>query len=244
MTAISTSIAIEHLRAGGLDRRALPDDIGPRVAEGVSAILKELGDAPAVLELAIGASGIGRALGDCGINVTTIDPADGTPRRKRFDAALFTHSLSAVADPAATVGETLKLVRQGGMILRATALRDAREDAAEDAIHTAIARAAGLALPPDSPREQSLVGVFVREVEKAGAWLEVVEVGQWWEPVSGESILRSWASGAVPGTAEVPAGILDRALADARPEVDLLFGGLDRPAEARRSFSVMVARLP
>lgn len=269
MTVASTSIALKNFDrvADTYDAtRGFPPYVETRVIRGIAGLLKELGTQPAVLEVGVGTGRVAAPLAEHGIRVMGTDISEGMLARmeakaagvepvlaeashppfkaKSFDAALFVHILHLVPDPEATIRSTLKLVRNGGMVLRGnTENEEAIEEQANEVMRQIAMEVSGQEVAPRS-RDQGTVALFNEVVNEAGAWMEVVEMDRWWEPVSGQAILDRWGdrvASATWGLNDEQAAVLTER---ARPEMEKLFGSLDRVLDARRSFTLMVARLP
>ncbi|HET7738648.1 MAG TPA: class I SAM-dependent methyltransferase [Tepidiformaceae bacterium] len=269
MTVASTSIALKNFDrvADSYDAtRGFPPYVEERVIGGIAALLKELGAEPHVIEVGVGTGRIAAPLAAHGIKVTGTDISTGMLSKldskgagvepvkaeasqppfkaKSFDAALFVHILHLVPDAEATIRSTMKLVREGGMVLRGSTENEEPLEREAHGIIRAIATEIGGEEAARRTRDQETIGVFNDVVDEAGAWMEVVELDRWYEPVTGQAILDQWAEQSPSSTWNVSAEHIPAVIERARPAVEKLFGTLDRTLDARRSFTLMVARLP
>ena len=179
--------------------------------------------------------GIGRVLGDAGHQPFR----DGA-----FDGALFVHILHLVPDVDATVRESLRVVRTGGLLLACSTtyapgpVMEAN-DAIRQAATTAMGREPRLAQANHTPRE-----VFARVVTEAGASLHEVEITSWPQHSTGRELLDEIGSQLNSWTWTIPAESLGRITEAATPAVERILGGLDSRRESEARFSVTVATLP
>jgi SAM-dependent methyltransferase len=249
------------------ETRGMPADVEARVADGMAAVLRELGPAPRLIEVGIGTGRVAAPLAARGVRVTGADIAPkmlAKAREKRrdidallaeaarlpfadgeFDAALFVHVLHLVPDVEATVREALRVVRAGGMLLHGSddPQRDSVRDRAEIIIRTATARVIGEEVPLWRPYMDG-GQTFERAATEAGATLERRMLASWTGTTSARKMLGRLARRDFASSWLISDAALPDVLREVEPELDALFGGMDAEHPYPRSFSAVVARLP
>jgi len=165
-------------------------------------------------------------------------------RDAAFDAALFVHILHLVPDAEATLRATARLVHPGGVILFGYDQGRIGQRAEADAI---IARAvedlAGVPIPTHDAHDvaRELTERVLREL---GATVTTSTVASWPERMRGRTMLdrlgrRDYSSSWLIPDAALPA-IIERVT----PQLDALYGGLDREIEWTRTFQLLAGWLP
>ncbi|MEK7692572.1 MAG: class I SAM-dependent methyltransferase [Chloroflexota bacterium] len=245
--------------------RAMPPEVAGAVTEALLRELRSVSETPRLLEVGIGTGRIAVPLAAAGVRVTGIDISTGMLgllRKKRddidvmlavaarpplrdasFDAALFVHILHLVPDASATVRATLPLVRPGGVILHGQDAHPAIRGEADALIESAITEITGLATDVGARRDEGRT-LCERAVQDAGGTSEVLEAARWPSRATGRRMLGRLARKDYSSSWRIPDAKLPAVLERVTPQIEALFGGLDREVEFERAFSLFVGRLP
>lgn len=247
--------------------RAMPLDVANAINDALLRELRSVSDAPRLLEVGIGTGRIAVPLATAGVRVTGIDISTGMLgllRKKRndidvvlavaaqpplqdatFDAALFVHILHLVPDANETVRATLPLVRRGGVILHGhDAYTEGIRVEADALIETAITEITGLSTDVAARREDEGRTLCERAVRDAGGTCDVLEAARWPSRATARRMLGRLARKDYSSSWRIPDAKLPAVLDRVTPQIEALFGGLDREVEFVRSFSLFVGRLP
>jgi SAM-dependent methyltransferase len=245
--------------------RAMPPEVASATTDAILRELRSVSDAPRLLEVGIGTGRMAVPLAAAGVSVTGIDISTGMLgllRKKRddidvmlavaaqpplrdasFDAVLFVHILHLVPDAIATVDATLPLVRRGGLILHGQDLHPGIRAEADALIEAAITEITGL--PTDvATRRVEGRDVCERAVRDAGGTSEMMDAARWSSRATGRRMLGRLARKDFSSSWRIPDAKLPEVLERVTPQIDALFGGLDREVEFERAFSLFVGRLP
>ncbi len=246
--------------------RGLPPAAEHAIAAGIARELRTVAADPRLLEVGIGTGRIAAPLAAEGVRVTGIDIAPKMLARLRekradidvmlaeaarpplraatFDAALFVHILHLVPDAEAAFRATLPLLRPGALVLYGgdkgmVALRAE----AEQLIRSAAADIADVDLTAWDvhPSTRVLTERLMRET--CGDVRHNV-VARWTSRSTGRVMLDRLARRDYSSSWEIPLEALPAIIARVTPELDELYGGLDRELEFERSFALMIGRLP
>jgi len=248
------------------ETRGLPADVERAIGGGIARLLFEAAPRPRLLEVGIGTGRIASPVAAEGVRVAGIDISRKMLARLRekradidvmlaeasrpplrdgaFDALLFVHILHLVPDAAATLRATLPLVRAGGFVLvggdegqvgnRASAERIIRE-AARDI--------AGVALSEWESHDHALA--LTRSVlAEHGAEARDLTLAKWRRRGTGRAMITRLERQDYSSSWKIPKDALPAIIERVTPQLDALYGGLDREEEFERSFVLTVATLP
>jgi ubiquinone/menaquinone biosynthesis C-methylase UbiE len=236
------------------------------IGEGLTGILRANAPAPCVLEVGVGSGRIAVPLAARGIRVTGLDistrmlqrlrskrrdidvvRAEGsTPpfRPNSFDAAIFVHILHLVPDPHETVRATVQCLLPGGVLLNCH--HSYSPNASDQAAHRLSEIVAEVTGEPNRPhgRHETADALFERVLREAGARIETHEIARWTETTTARSEIEFLRNRTHSGTWRIPEAAMPEIVARFTPVAEAIYGGLDVPAVAPVSFTVMVATLP
>jgi len=248
------------------ETRGLPPEVERAVAERIAGFAREAAPSPRVLEVGVGTGRIAVPLAAAGLRVAGIDISPkmlGVLREKRrdidvmlaeaahpplraaaFDALLFVHILHLVPDAIATLRATLLLVRPGGVVIHAgdqghVALRAQ----AEDLIRDAVAELARIDITDWDVHERVrlLTEEFLRGVCTD---VRTVVLARWQTRSRGRTMLDRLARKDFSSSWKIPDEVLPAVIERVTPQLEALYGGLDRELEFERAMIATVARLP
>ncbi|MHB8375415.1 MAG: class I SAM-dependent methyltransferase [Dehalococcoidia bacterium] len=248
------------------ETRGLPPGVERAVGGGIARIVFEVAQEPRLLEVGIGTGRIAAPLAAEGVRVTGIDISSKMLARLRekrrdidvmlaeaarpplraatFDALLFVHILHLVPDPDGTLRATLPLLRPGGVVLYGGDDGQLGKRAeAEAIIREAAFDLAGVSLADweGHARTAALVGRFL-----AGACVDVrrVMLARWTRRGTGRRMIERLERQDYSSSWKIPREALPAIVARVTPQLDALYGGLDREEESERTFTLTVGRLP
>jgi SAM-dependent methyltransferase len=247
------------------ETRGLPPEAEQQIAAGLAAELRAVAPVPRLLEVGIGTGRIAVPLAAAGVRVAGIDISPKMLARLRekrtdidvmlaeaarpplragsFDGALFVHILHLVPDAEATLRATLPLLRPGALIIYGgdTGGVGLRAEA-EQLIRLAAAEIAGVDLASWDvhARTRELVERIMRET--CGGVRRIV-LARWTGRARGRVMLDRLARRDFSSSWKIPAEALPAVVDRVTPQLDQLYGGLDRELEFERSFAVIVGRL-
>jgi len=248
------------------ETRGLPLEIERQIGDGIARTVREVAPEPRLLEVGIGTGRIAVPVAANGVRVTGVDisaamlallrekrrdidvmfaEASLLPLRSAsFDASLFVHILHLVPDAEATIRSTLAVVRPGGVMLLAG---DDRINTLRDEADAIIARetaALGGAIPHRDDPHDAAWTMFRAVMAEAGATFEDVTLAHWTSVTQARRMLERLARRDYSSSWSITDEILPKLLERVTPQIETLYGGLDRDVSFERSFSVLVARLP
>jgi SAM-dependent methyltransferase len=248
------------------ETRGLPRDVERAIAGGITRLVFDVAPEPLLLEVGIGTGRIAAPLAAEGVRVTGIDispkmvarllakrrdidvmlaEASRPPlRATSFDALLFVHILHLVPDAEATLRATLPLLRPGGVVLYGgDDGQVGRRAEAEAIIRRAARDIAGVALSEWETRDR--VGELVRRVLRERC-LDVrdVTLARWRRRGTGRRMIERLQRQDYSSSWKIPPQAVPAIVERVTPELDALYGGLDREEEFERSFTLTVGRLP
>ena len=248
------------------DTRGVPAEVSRAIGDGIAAIVREVAPQPRLLEVGVGTGRIAVPLAEAGVRVAGIDispkmldvlrekrrdidvmlaEAARPPLRERsFDALLFVHILHLVPDPEATLRATIPLVRPGGLVIRGgdsgqTGLRSQ----AEAVIRQAAADLAGVDLTAWSIFDETRA-LAERILGELATPTRRTVLARWQTRSRGRQMLERLARRDYSSSWLIPEDRLPAILERVTPQLDELYGGLDRETEFERTFAVTVATLP
>ncbi len=249
------------------ETRGLPPEASRMIGDRLAAILRDIAPAPRLLEVGIGTGRIAVPLAEAGVRVAGIDISAkmlGVLREKRqdidvmlaeaarpalrlqsFDALLFVHILHLVPDPEATLRATLPLVRPGGIVIYGgdgggyggDALRERANIIIRDAAH----ELAGVDPATWDAHEDSRL-LADRIVGGAAASSERMVIAAWPSHTQGRRMIDRLARRDYSSSWRIPEERLPAIIERVTPQIDALFGGLDRDVEFERTFEVTLSR--
>lgn len=248
------------------ETRGLPPEAERQIAAGLAAELRAVAPEPRLLEVGIGTGRIAVPLAVAGVRVAGIDISPKMLARLRekrtdidvmlaeaarpplraasFDAALFVHILHLVPDAEATIRATLPLLRPGGAIIYGgdEGMVGLFVEA-DHLIRAAVAEIAGVELASwdQHERTRELTEPIMRET--CGVVQRIV-LARWTVRSRGRVTLDRLARRDFSSSWKIPAEALPAIIDRVTPQLDKLYGGLDREMEFERSFAVIIGRLP
>ncbi|MFN0095981.1 MAG: class I SAM-dependent methyltransferase [Dehalococcoidia bacterium] len=245
--------------------RGFPPEAEAAIAAGLRALLPS--GAPHLLEVGIGSGRVAAPLAATGVRITGIDisakmlallrakapqvdalfaeSAHLPFRNASFDAALFVHILHLVPDPVATVRDTLRCVRPGGVLFACeTKVQPNTITPAREHIRAVAAEVTGSALPPRSQHDGRHTGAFQDVLAEHGVTIEDVTLARWLSHDSGQLQLDETLGKVHSHTWGIPDELLPVIVERARPEVERICGSLDRVYQVESRFRALIARLP
>jgi ubiquinone/menaquinone biosynthesis C-methylase UbiE len=247
------------------ETRGLPPEAEREIAAGLAAELRSVVPEPQLLEVGIGTGRIAVPLAAAGVRVAGIDISPKMLARLRekrtdidvmlaeaarpplraasFDAALFVHILHLVPDAEATLRATLPLLRPGALIIYGgdtggVGLRAEAEQLIRDA--TAEIADVDLASWDLHARARELVERIMRETCDG---IRPIVLARWTGRSRGRLMLDRLARRDFSSSWKIPAEALPAVIDRVTPQLDALYGGLDRELEFERSFAVIIGRL-
>lgn len=248
------------------ETRGLPADVERAIGGGIARLLFEATPKPRLLEVGIGTGRIASPIAAEGVRVAGIDisakmlarlrekradidvmlaEASHPPLREAvFDALLFVHILHLVPDAEATLRATLPLVRPGGVVLFGGDEGQVGNRAeAERIIRQATADIAGIALSEWETRERALA-LTERVLREFGATTRAITLAKWRRAGTGRAMITRLERQDYSSSWKIPKAALPAIIERVTPELDALYGGLDREVEFERAFVMTVATLP
>jgi SAM-dependent methyltransferase len=248
------------------ETRGLPPDVERAIGGGIARLLFEAAPRPRLLEVGVGTGRIASPIADEGVRVAGIDISQkmlGRLREKRgdidvmlaeaslpplrervFDALLFVHILHLVPDAEVTLRATLPLLRPGGLVLFGGDEGQVGKRAeAEGLIRQATADIAGVALSDwvESREHAKTTGRVLREF---GATARPITLAKWRRRATGRAMITRLERQDYSSSWQIPKDALPAIIERVTPQLDALYGGLDREVEFERSFVLTVAALP
>jgi len=247
------------------ETRGLPPEVEREVGANLAALVRTIAPAARVLEVGAGTGRVAVPLAAAGVRVAAADispkmlsllrtksdvvdvllaEATHLPFRARsFDVVLFVHILHLVPDAAAAVRAALALLRPGGAIIqggddRAPGLRVQADYIIQRIVGEILGREIGTWDAHGEAQE-----TCERVLAERGAALERVTLARWTGTQRADRMLERLARKDYSNSWKIPDEILGEVVARARPELEALYGGLEREAPYERSFSVTVGRL-
>jgi len=242
--------------------RGFPPEIAPKVGAGLAALLPP---GAHVLEVGIGTGRVAVPLSAHDVRITGIDistamvdvlrsksrtievvlaEASRQPFRDgAFDAGLLVHILHLVPDAEATVRETIRAIRPGGVLLACSTSHDDNEAAAAHEVQRAII--SDVVGPPPTGHALARTGesAFREEIERLGYEVEDVEIATWTETTSARTEIDELRRQVHSHMWRIPAERVPEIAGRWAPEAERIMGGLDRPVEATARFTARVVRL-
>lgn len=247
------------------ETRGLPPEAERQIGAGIARLLRETATEPRLLEVGIGTGRIAVPLAAEGVRVTGLDISPKMLARLRekrgdidvmlaeaarpplrngiFDGALFVHILHLVPDAEATLRATLPLLRAGGAILYGSDSGHlGKRKEAEQLIREAAADIASVDLTSWDVhgRIRALTEGIMREV---CADARTVRLAAWTSRARGRTMLDRLARRDFSSSWKIPEEALPAIIERVTPQLDKLYGGLDREMEFERSFSLLVGHL-
>lgn len=244
------------------ETRGLPADVERAIAGGIARLAFGVSSTPSLLEVGIGTGRIAVPLAAEGVHMTGIDispkmlgrlltkrrdidvmlaEASRPPLRERsFDALLFVHILHLVPDPAATLEATLPLVRPGGLVLYGGDDGQLGKRAeAERIIREAARDVAGVALAEWETRDHVVELVRTSLRERCDD-VHDVTLAHWKRKGRGRQMIERLQRQDFSSSWKIPATAIPAIVERITPQLDQLYGGLDRETEFERSFVLTV----
>lgn len=247
------------------ETRGLPADVERAIAGGIARLVFSASQRPRLLEVGIGTGRMAAPLAAEGVSVAGIDisakmlarllskrrdidvilaEASRPPLRPAsFDALLYVHILHLVPDAGVALDATLPLARPGGLVLYGgDDGQVGRRAQAEAIIRRAARDIAGVALREWEVRDR--VGELVRRrLEERCTDVRDVTLARWKRRGTGRGMLDRLRRQDYSSSWKIPAETLPAVIARVTPELDALYGGLDREHEFERSFTLTVGRI-
>ncbi|MDE3095739.1 MAG: class I SAM-dependent methyltransferase [Chloroflexota bacterium] len=247
------------------ETRGLPPDVGRAVGGGIARIAREAAPAPRLLEVGIGTGRIAVPLAAEGVRVAGIDISSKMLARLRekrgdidvmlgeasrpplrdasFDALLFVHILHLVPDPEGTLRATLPLLRPGGAVLFGGDDGQVGKRAeAEAIIRAAAAELAGVSLA-DWEGHARTAALVERVLGEECAGMRRVVLARWTRRGTGRHMIERLERQDYSSSWKIPRQALPAIIARVTPQLDALYGGLDREEAFERTFTLTVGRL-
>lgn len=248
------------------ETRGLPPEVEREVGAKLARLLRAIAPSPRALEAGVGTGRVAVPLAAAGVRVTGADispkmlallraksadidlalaeAAHPPFRAASFDAVIFVHILHLVPDAEAAVRAGIALLRPGGAIVqggddRAPGLRVQADYIIQRIVGEILGRDIGTWDAHGEATE-----VCERVLREQGASLERVTLARWTGTQRADRLLERLARKDYSSSWNIPDEILGEVVARARPELDALYGGLERDVPYDRSFSVTVGRLP
>ncbi len=254
------------------ETRGLPPAAEREIAAGLARMMRDVTPAPLALEVGIGTGRMALPLAAEGVRVAGIDispkmlavllakaRAGSVPgkldvmlaeasrpplRAASFDALLFVHILHLVPDASATLQATLPLVRPGGaVILGNDEGHIGKRGEAERIIRLATLEVAAIALTEWEKRGAALTAADA-VLRASAAEVSTQTLAAWSHPSTGRRMLERLRNTDYSSSWMIPEAALPAIIERVTPELDRLYGGLDREEQFERKFIVTVARLP
>jgi ubiquinone/menaquinone biosynthesis C-methylase UbiE len=248
------------------DTRGIPADAARAIGDAIAVISREVSPSPRLLEVGIGTGRIAVPLAEAGVLVTGIDispkmlavlrekcrdvdvllaEASRPPLRDAsFDAALFVHILHLVPDAEATLRATARLVHPGGVILFGFDQgRIGRREQADAIIARAVEEIAHVPIPTRDAHDEAHA-TTERVLRDLGASVSMTNVAGWPERARGRTMLERLARKDYSSSWLIPDAALPAVIERVTPQLEALYGGLDREIEWTRTFQLVAGRLP
>jgi ubiquinone/menaquinone biosynthesis C-methylase UbiE len=247
------------------ETRGIPAEAARQIGEGIARIVREVAASPRLIEIGVGTGRMAVPLAEAGVHVTGIDLSPkmlGVLREKRrdidvilaeashpplrtgtFDAALFVHILHLVPDAEATLRATVALVRPGGVVLFGQDQgRIGLRDEADAVIRRAVADLSGVDIASRDAHAEARA-LTERVLRDIGAEVTATTVASWPERSRGRTMIERLARKDYSSSWQIPDAVLPGVIERVTPELEEMYGGLDREIEWERSFRVVVGRL-
>ena len=248
------------------ETRGIPADAARQIGEGIARIAREVAPSPRLIEIGVGTGRMAVPLADAGVRVAGIDISSkmlGVLLEKRrdidvilaeaahpplrpatFDAALFVHILHLVPDAEATLRATVAVVRPGGVILfGADQGRIGLRDEADQLIRRAVADLSGIDIASRDAHAEARA-LTERVLRDIGAAVTATTVASWPERSRGRTMLDRLARKDYSSSWQIPDAVLPAVMECVTPQLEAMYGGLDREIEWERSFQIVIGRLP
>ncbi|MDP9237858.1 MAG: class I SAM-dependent methyltransferase [Chloroflexota bacterium] len=246
------------------ETRGLPPEAEREIAAGIARELREIAPEPRLLEVGIGTGRIAVPLAAAGVRVAGIDISPkmlGHLRAKRtdidvllaeaarpplrdasFDAALFVHILHLVPDAEATLRATIPLLRPGGaLIFGGDDGRVGLRREADRLIRNAVADIAGIDLESGGVKRATELAERIMR-EQCGD-VRTITLARWTQRSRGRIMLERLGRRDFSSSWKIPIEALPAIIERVTPQLEELYGGLDREMESERSFDIMIGRL-
>ncbi|TAK64372.1 MAG: class I SAM-dependent methyltransferase [Dehalococcoidia bacterium] len=165
-------------------------------------------------------------------------------RDATFDATLFVHILHLVPDAEATLRATARLVHSGGVILFGYDQgRIGQRAQADDIIARAVEEIAGVPIPTHDKHDEAR-DLTERVLRQLGAAVTITTVASWPERARGRTMLDRLGRKDYSSSWLIPDDALPAVIERVTPQLDALYGGLEREIEWTRTFQLLSGRLP
>ena len=248
------------------ETRGMPPEAARRVSDAIARILRGVSPSPRLIEVGVGTGRMAVPLAEAGVRVTGIDISPnmlGVLREKRrdidvmlaeasrpplreaaFDAALFVHILHLVPDAEATLCATARLVRPGGVILFGFDQgRIGQREQADAIIAHAVEEIAHVPIPTRDAHDEARA-TTERVLGDLGASVSTTIVASWPERARGRTMIERLSRKDYSSSWLIPDAALPAVIDRVTPQLDALYGGLDREIEWTRTFQLLTGRLP
>ena len=245
--------------------RGMSPDAARAIGEAIASMAREVSPLPRLVEVGVGTGRIAAPLTAAGVRVTGIDispkmlavlrdkrrdidvvlaEASRPPLRDgAFDAALFVHILHLVPDAEATLRATARLVHAGGLILFGYDQGRIAERAEADLIIArAVEEIAGIPIPTNDTHDVARA-TTERVLREMGATVTASTAASWPERARGRTMLERLGRKDFSASWLIPDDALPAVIARVTPQLEALYGGLDRELEWTRTFHVLAGRL-
>ena len=177
------------------------------------------------------------------IDVMLAEASQPPLREDVFDALLFVHILHLVPDAEATLRATLPLLRVGGIVMYGgDDGQVGRRAEAEAIIRRAALDISGIALAEWETRDR--VGDMVRRVlQECCSDIRDATLARWKRRGTGRRMIERLERQDYSSSWKIPPADVPAVIERVTPELEELYGGLDREDEFERSFTLTVGRL-
>ncbi len=248
------------------ETRGIPEDVAREIGAKLAEIMHQVTNAPRAFECGIGTGRIAVPLAAAGVHVAGVDISVkmlGRLREKRrdidvmlaeaahpplrdcsFDGLLFVHILHLVPDAEATLKAMLPLVKSRGVVIHGGDGRsEGRRREADAIIQRIVQEITGADISNDHAHDRAHVE-FERVLREVGAKIDDATLVRWKGRGTGRRMLERLARKDYSGSWVIPDEALPQVVERVTPELQRLYGDLDRELEWERSFAATVARLP
>ena len=246
--------------------RGIPDLAAKQIGARLAEIFRQVSSSPRALECGTGTGRIAVPLAAAGVRVSGMDisakmltllrdkrtdidvllaEASRPPFRSgSFDGLMFVHILHLVPDAELALRAMLPLVRPGGAVVHGSdGPGVGRRREADAIIQRAVQGVTGVDISNDRAHERAAAS-FEELLREAGAEIQDVSVTRWKVHGRGRTMLDRLARKDYSSSWLIPDDALAGVIERVTPELESLYGGLDREFEWERDFRVTVARLP